>query len=191
MTNPFFQTNFRLQFFTQIIGGYRINSYLCSDKRYTYEQERKRRKGERVLGVLRGNSGHNNNYRSHSSGLMRLLLDTNIYVYMVNDQKSLSKDVCAYLEDPENLKYLSIVNLQELIIAFRTKKLLSNVWRSEAEMISFVLNDPSVEIDNTDINVIRTLAALQINEEQEHKDPFDHIIIAQAISHNRPGLRAV
>ena len=84
---------------------------------------------------------------------------------------------------PENLKYLSIVSLQELITAFRTKKLLSNIWKTEAEMISFVLNDPSVEIDNTDVNVIRTLAALQVNEAQEHKDPFDHIIIAQAISH--------
>lgn len=114
---------------------------------------------------------------------MRLLLDTNIYVYMVNDRMSLTKDVCAYLEDPENLKYLSIVSLQKLITAFRTKKLLSNLWKTEAEMISFVLNDPSVEIDNTDVGVIRTLAALQINEAQEHKDPFDHIIISQAISH--------
>ena len=114
---------------------------------------------------------------------MRLLLDTNIYVYMISDQKSLSKDVRAILEDPENLKYLSVVSLQELIIAFRTKRLLSKVWKTEADMISFVLNDPSVDIDNTDVNVIRTLAALNINEEQDHKDPFDHIIIAQAISH--------
>ena len=114
---------------------------------------------------------------------MRLLLDTNIYIYMISDRKSLAKGVCAYLEDPENLKYLSIVSLQELVTAFRTKKLLSNIWKTEAEMISFVLNDPSVEIDNIDVNVIRTLAALQINEAQEHKDPFDHIIIAQAISH--------
>ena len=43
---------------------------------------------------------------------MRLLLDTNIYVYMVSDRQSLTKDVYAYLEDPENLKYLSIVSLQ-------------------------------------------------------------------------------
>ena len=114
---------------------------------------------------------------------MRLLLDTNIYVFMVSDRQSLTKDVSELIEDPENLKYLSIVSLQELITAFRTKKLLSNIWKSEAEMISFVLNDPSVEIDNTDINVIRTLAALQVNEAQDHKDPFDHIIIAQAISH--------
>ena len=114
---------------------------------------------------------------------MRLLLDTNIYVYMVSDRQSLTRDVCACLEDPENLKYLSIISLQELITAFRTKKLLSNFWKNEAEMISFVLNDPSVEIDNTDVNVIRTLAALHINNVQSHKDPFDHIIIAQAISH--------
>ena len=114
---------------------------------------------------------------------MRLLLDTNIYVYMISDRTSLTNDVCAYLEDPENLKYLSIISLQELITAFRTKKLLSNIWKTEAEMISFVLNDPSVEIDGTDIDVIRTLAALQINEVQDNKDPFDHIIIAQAISH--------
>ena len=57
---------------------------------------------------------------------MRLLLDTNIYVFMISDRKSLSKNVCAYLEDPENLKYLSIISLQELITAFRTKKLLSD-----------------------------------------------------------------
>ena len=60
---------------------------------------------------------------------MRLLLDTNIYVYMISDRTSLTNDVCAYLEDPENLKYLSIISLQELITAFRTKKLLSNIWR--------------------------------------------------------------
>ena len=114
---------------------------------------------------------------------MRLLLDTNVYVYMVSDIESLTPDVRAVLEDVEHLKYLSIISLQELITAFRTKGLLSNIWNTEAEMISFVLNDPAVEIDNTDINVIRTLASLQINEAQGHKDSFDHMIISQAISH--------
>ena len=40
---------------------------------------------------------------------------------MVSDRQSLTKDVSALIEDPENLKYLSIVSLQELITAFRTK----------------------------------------------------------------------
>jgi len=66
---------------------------------------------------------------------MRLLLDTNIYVYMVSNTDALTRDVCAVLEDAENLKYLSIVSLQELIIAFRTKRLLSNIWKNETEMV--------------------------------------------------------
>ena len=114
---------------------------------------------------------------------MRLLLDTNIYVYMVSDINSLTNDVCAVIEDFENLKYLSIVSLQELITAFRSKGLLSNIWKNESEMIEFVLHDPSVVVDNIDEHVIRSLAELEINESQEHKDPFDHIIIAQALSH--------
>lgn len=114
---------------------------------------------------------------------MRLLLDTNIYVFMVNDIDSLTRDVRAVLEDVENLKYLSIVSLQELIIAFRTKGLLSNVWKNETEMVEFVLHDPAVVVDNIDEHVIRSLAELEINETQEHKDPYDHIIIAQAMSH--------
>lgn len=114
---------------------------------------------------------------------MRLLLDTNIYVYMVSDINALTNDVRAIIEDYDNLKYLSIVSLQELIMAFRTKGLLSNIWKSESEMIEFVMHDPSVVIDNIDEHVIRSLAALDINESQDHKDPFDHIIIAQALSH--------
>ena len=114
---------------------------------------------------------------------MRLLLDTNIYVYLVSDIESLTPDVCAILEDPENLKYLSIISLQELITAFRTKGLLSNIWKKESEMIEFILRDPSVVIDNIDEHVIRTLAELKINVAHEHKDPNDHIIIAQALSH--------
>ena len=111
------------------------------------------------------------------------ILDTNIYVYMVSDINSLTNDVRAVIEDFENLKYLSIVSLQELITAFRSKGLLSNIWKNESEMIEFVLHDPSVVVDNIDEHVIRSLAELEINESQEHKDPFDHIIIAQALSH--------
>ena len=91
---------------------------------------------------------------------MRLLLDTNIYVYMVSDTSSLTSDVRAIIEDVENLKYLSIISLQELIIAFRTKRLLSNIWKNETQMIEFVLHDPSVVIDNIDEHVILSVWAL-------------------------------
>ena len=60
--------------------------------------------------------------------MMRLLLDTNIYAFMLQNPEALSRDVCALLEDYE-------------------------------------------------------MADLNINTAQNHKDPSDHIIIAQAIAH--------
>lgn len=53
----------------------------------------------------------------------------------------------------------------------------------EQVFVLLLLHDPSVVIDNIDEYVIRSLAALEVNELQAHKDPIDHIIIAQAISH--------
>ena len=49
--------------------------------------------------------------------------------------------------------------------------------------VEFVLHDPAVVIDYIDEHVIRSLAELEINEAQDHKDPYDHIIIAQSLSH--------
>ena len=99
---------------------------------------------------------------------MRLLLDTNVYVYMVSDIESLTRNVRAALEDAEHLKYLSIVSLQELITAFRTKGLLSNIWKNESEMIEFILHDPSVVIDNIDElvapdDIIKIAKVLELN----------------------------
>lgn len=58
---------------------------------------------------------------------MRRLLDTNVFVYMVNEPDRLTKDVCALLEDPDNIKYLSTESIRELIVAYRSKGLLSKV----------------------------------------------------------------
>ena len=114
---------------------------------------------------------------------MRLLLDTNIYVYMVSDIELLTSDVYALLEDYENQKFLSMESIKELIIAFRTKKLLSKIWKTEQDLVNHIVNDPSIIIDSIDIPVIRQLANLQINSQQDHRDPSDQIIISQAIAH--------
>ena len=79
---------------------------------------------------------------------------------MVSDTSSLTSNVRAIIEDVENLKYLSIISLQELIIAFRTKCLLSNIWKNETQMIEFVLHDLSVVIDNIDEHVIQKIPFL-------------------------------
>lgn len=115
---------------------------------------------------------------------MRLLLDTNIYVFMLLERESLSHDVCSLLEDYDNQKLLSMESLRELIVAYRTKGLFANIWKHERDMIEHILHDPSVSIDPVDTYVIRQMADLRINVVQHHNDPSDHIIISQAIAHH-------
>ena len=114
---------------------------------------------------------------------MRLLLDTNIFVYMVSDKESLTKDVYALLEDPANLKYISQESVRELVVAYRSKRLLSKYWHSEREMVDYIWKSPIWKIDMIDYSVMQVFADLDINLAQSHNDPSDHIIISQAIAH--------
>ena len=115
---------------------------------------------------------------------MRILLDTHIYVNMVNEPDKLTKNVMSLLEDPENLLYLSAESLHELITIYRAKGVLKKKFNKEIDLVDFVLRDYSIAIDYPDIHVFRKLAGLRINEAQEHHDPVDHFIIAQAMAHH-------
>lgn len=114
---------------------------------------------------------------------MRLLLDTHIYAYMIDERDRLARDVMTMLEDPENLVYLSAESLHELVTIYRAKGVLRNVFKSERDLVDYVLHDYNVAIDYPDAHVMRQLADLRINMVQDHRDPVDHLIIAQAIAH--------
>lgn len=114
---------------------------------------------------------------------MRLLLDTNIFVYLVNEPDLLTPDVLALLEDCEHLKYISTVSVQELITSYRTKKLLANWFSTERELVDYIYDSPKWEVEQVDYGALVKLADLRINMVQDHRDPNDHMIIAQAIAH--------
>ena len=116
---------------------------------------------------------------------MRYLIDTNIFVYMSNDPDSLDRDVRAIVEDYDSVLYLSTESMKELVVAYRNKGLLSNYWQNEGQMISFLLDSQFVLLPVKPEH-IKTYAEMQINEAQGHKDPSDHVIIAQAITENMP-----
>ena len=45
---------------------------------------------------------------------MRVLIDTNIFVYLALDTELLSKDVAALLQEPDTLIYISAESVREL-----------------------------------------------------------------------------
>lgn len=113
---------------------------------------------------------------------MRLLLDTCIVVYMIEEQDRLSRDVLALLDDYENQLYVSLETIRELIIAYRRKGLFAKRWKSASDIITCIKDDLCIEVLPLGEEHMDTYARLEINEAQGHYDPSDHLIIAHAIT---------
>jgi PIN domain nuclease of toxin-antitoxin system len=116
----------------------------------------------------------------------RYLLDTNIFVYAVQDRDSLNNDVLAILEDYESVFYMSAESVKELIVAYRNKRLLNKQWKTAYDMVRSITDDYYITILPVDNEVMKTYSTLDINEAEDHKDPSDHIIICQAITNRMP-----
>ena len=116
----------------------------------------------------------------------RYLLDTNIFVYAVQDRDSLNNDVLAILEDYESVFYMSAESVKELIVAYRNKRLLNKQWKTAYDMVRSITDDYYISILPVDNEVMKTYSTLEINEAEDHKDPSDHIIICQAMTNRMP-----
>ena len=112
---------------------------------------------------------------------MRYLIDTNIFVFMVSDKDSLDRDVYAILEDYDNVLYISIESIRELIVAYRNKGLLVKKWKTEEDMIRFIMDSNLIILPLKPEHML-TYSKMRLNEIQGHRDPSDHVIIAQAIT---------
>jgi len=117
---------------------------------------------------------------------MRYLIDTNIFVYYASDRSLLSRDALAILSDYDTILYMSAESEKELIVAFRNKKLLSKRWKNVVEMIHAIEDEFYIQILPIKKEHMEMYAQMEINEAQGHKDPSDHVIIAQAICEHMP-----
>src|SRR5437868_5587327 len=103
---------------------------------------------------------------------MRILLDTHIYLWCLQDDRRLSKDAKAMIFDAEEV-YVSSASIWEAAIKINIKKLSANI----NELISGITESGFIELS---ISVKH--AALICNLPNYHRDPFDRILLAQAIS---------
>lgn len=103
---------------------------------------------------------------------MRILLDTHIYLWWLEDSPSLSKSARKTIESAETV-YVSSASIWEAVIKIGLKRL-----DVEAEdLIAGIQESGFVELP---IKAEHTLSLLQ--SKHYHKDPFDRMLVAQAIS---------
>ena len=117
----------------------------------------------------------------------RYLLDTNIFTFLATGEADrISDDVAAILEDYDNIFLMSMESVRELIVAYRNGKAISKFFKSPLDVIDSIERDYRIRIVLPDMEVMRTMARLETNASEEHNDPSDHVIIAQAITMRLP-----
>ncbi|MBD1804384.1 type II toxin-antitoxin system VapC family toxin [Microcoleus sp. FACHB-SPT15] len=115
---------------------------------------------------------------------MRLLLDTHTFIWFVTDNPKLSVIVRSLIEDENNEKLLSTASLWEMAIKQSTGKLsFSLPFR---EFIEQQLGRNSTELLDINLDHITVVATLPFH----HRDPFDRLLIAQAMAEQIPILSA-
>lgn len=105
---------------------------------------------------------------------MNYLLDTHTFLWFINGDNELSQSSKVIIEDPDNVKYISIATFWEIAIKININKLKIEMPFRELEW--------HVSKNDFQLLPITFLHTNQlINLPLFHRDPFDRIIIAQAI----------
>ena len=117
---------------------------------------------------------------------MRYLLDTCIYIYLSTDHDRLHPDVLSLLSEPDTLMCISAESVRELIVAYNAKGWGNKRWKTAEDMVRSIEETYFVEILPIGKEVMQTYSRLRINTAMNHKDPSDHVIIAQAMTLGMP-----
>ena len=106
---------------------------------------------------------------------MKLLFDTHAFIWWDSASANLTADVLALCQDPANTLLLSVVSAWEMQIKLHLGKL--RLGLPLAEIIESQRRTNNVEILPVALDHVLALDTLP----DYHKDPFDRLLIAQAI----------
>ncbi len=107
---------------------------------------------------------------------MRFLLDTHIFLWFINGDEKLNPGPRQFIEDQGNERYLSLASLWELAIKKGLGKLTLDL--SFVELFTEHIEGNAIELLHISPKHLDILKNLPFH----HKDPFDRLIIAQALS---------
>lgn len=108
---------------------------------------------------------------------MDLLIDTHAIIWFITDNNKLPVNTKKLIENNDNNCYVSLATYWEVGIKYSLGRLDLN---TDLESIFKIIEDTGFEILPITTNHILKNANLEFH----HQDPFDRIIIAQAITEN-------
>ena len=110
---------------------------------------------------------------------MRLLLDSCVFLWLIWDEPELSAPARATIADPANEVFLSSASLREITVKHLCGKL---VLRRAVDPSTYYIEQriahgiEALAVDEAAVAQLPKLPAL-------HRDPFDRMLVCQAIAH--------
>lgn len=115
---------------------------------------------------------------------MALLLDTHTYLWFVTGDPRLSPTAAARIRNPDERALVSVVTAWEIVIKVGTGKLVLDSPVEEMWSRSILANNfEPLEVTARHVFAVSPLP-------QHHRDPFDRLLIAQAIAEGLPIVSA-
>lgn len=115
---------------------------------------------------------------------MKYLLDTHTLLWFLTGDKKLSAKARGLMENSRNAKFLSIVSLWEIAIKVSLGKLVLD--KPFERLFPDQLHFNRIELLDITVDSLIKLATLPFH----HRDPFDRLIIAQALVEGLPIIGA-
>lgn len=109
---------------------------------------------------------------------MRILLDTHIFLWLIQDDQRLSDEHRQIIQNPNNEKFLSVVSIWECVIKHQIGKL--DFPASPAIYLPLERRKHLIKALIVDENTIAKLTEVPLL----HRDPFDRLIIAHALHYD-------
>lgn len=107
---------------------------------------------------------------------MKLLLDTHALLWVLGEPGRFSAETLRTLANTHNAVFVSVVSLWEIALKRRIGKLDADIDAITAQL------SPASKIQLLGLHP-RHLATLdRLPYHEQHRDPFDHLLIAQAIA---------
>ncbi len=115
---------------------------------------------------------------------MKYLLDTHILLWMSADQSQLSRKIRTILSNEKAEVYLSLASIWEMAIKISLGKLEIDLELEEFIQIQVI--DNSIRV----LPITREHLYTQVDLPFHHRDPFDRLLICQAIAEDMALLTA-
>lgn len=107
---------------------------------------------------------------------MHIILDTHIFLWALSSPERISKDRLLELQTLANIIHISAVSVAEIAIKRSLNKL-----HARFDTVSMIEQSGFHKLDFC-CEAAAVLETLPFH----HKDPFDRMLIAQSLAHNRP-----